>query len=192
MSDLSIQKDRATITAIFRDSHKVRGDIFLAAYSASHYGHQKVADLLESNKNFLPILIKEEDRIEFVNKNQLVIVEGELASQEDEEKLSIGLFHIEKVKIYFINDDTMEGAMLSEVPPERSRLSDCLNLPQKFINMIKEGRYLYLNKRLIMKVESLTDVKKAPVEEEKPEGTSENQTIAEAPPEGIPDDVIIS
>jgi len=59
--------------------------------------------------------------------------------------------------------------MLSEVPKERSRLSDCLNMNLKFINLIKDNRYMYINKRLIMKVEGLSNEKK----EAKPAGSEE-------------------
>ena len=178
MDDLSVSKDRATINAIFRDGKKIRGELFLAAHTESHYGHQKVSDLLEGEKNFLPISIKGEGRTEFVNKNQLLIVEGELATEDDEEKIAMGLFHIEKVRLFFINDDVLEGAMLSEVPKERSRLSDCLNMDQKFINFIKDGRYMYVNKRLLVKVEGIFDEKKEKGNETEEPDLSENQEEA--------------
>lgn len=182
MDDLSVRKGRATITAIFSDGTKIRGEVFLASYSDKHYGHQKVADILEDEKLFIPVSIREEDRVEFINKNLVMIMEGELSSAEDEEKLSIGLYHIEKVRVVFINGEIMEGAMLSEVPPERSRLSDCLNLPDGFISMIKGGRYFYLNKKMVIRVESTAEEKPAETE------TSEE----EAPDTGIPDDTLLA
>lgn len=181
MDDLSVSKDRANITAIYRNGKKIHGEVFLATCTESHHGHQKVSDLLESDKNFLPISIRDENRVEFVNKNQLLIVEGELSTEEDEEKLEMGLFHIEKVRLFFVNEDSIEGAMLSEVPKERSRLSDCLNMDQKFINMIKDGRYMYINKRLLLKVEGIFDEKKeeTPATEEEPAANENEGPIGE-------------
>jgi len=182
MDELSVRKDKATITAIFSDGTKIRGEVFLASYSDKHYGHQKVADILEGEKLFIPVSIREEDRVEFINKNLVMILEGELSSTEDDEKLSIGLYNIEKVRVVFINGEIMEGAMLSEVPRERSRLSDCLNLSGRFISMIKGGRYFYLNKKMVIRVESMTEGKPAATE------TSEE----ESPETGIPDDTLLA
>ena len=157
MDGLSVQKNKANVTVILPDNTKIKGEVFLASYSDSHYGHQKVADILEEDKLFIPLSIKDEDRVEFININQIVILEGELSTPEDEEKLSMGLYHIEKVKITFANNETFEGAMISEVPKERSRLSDCLNMDGKFISTIKNGRYFYLNKNMITRVESIRE-----------------------------------
>lgn len=181
MDDLSVQKDRANVTVILPDTTKLKGEVFLASYSESHYGHQKVADILEGEKCFIPLSLKEENRVEFVNINQVVIMEGELSTPEDEEKLSMGLYHIEKVKVTFANEETFEGAMISEVPRERSRLSDCLNLESKFMSMIKNGRYFYLNKSMITRVESL--------KENTPAKTDEPQEENGEP--GIPDNAFL-
>ncbi len=186
MDELSVRKNRATVTAVFSDGTKIRGEVFLASYSETHYGHQKVADILEGEKLFIPVSIREEDRVEFINKSLVMILEGELSSAEDEEKLSIGLYHIEKVRVVFINGEIMEGAMLSEVPRERSRLSDCLNLPDGFISMIKGGRYFYLNKKMVVRVESMTEEK--PAETKPPEETKDKEGLNS----GIPDDTLIS
>lgn len=181
MEDLSIQKDRATVTAILPDKTKVKGEVFLSSYSRNHYGHQKVADILEGEKLFIPLSLKEEGRVEFLNKDQIVIMEGELSTPEDEEKLSMGLYHIEKIKVTFSNAETFEGAMISEVPKERSRLSDCLNRNGNFISMIKNGRYFYLNKRKITRVESLKE--STPPEANQPDDESNKP--------GIPDNAFI-
>ena len=191
MSDLSIRKNKANITAVFSDGTKIRGEVFLAAFSETHYGHQKVSDILEGENLFIPVFIKEEERVQFLSRDQIMILEGELSSPEDEEKLAIGLYHIEKVRVIFTNGDNMEGAMISEAPPERSRISDCLNLPERFINMIKGGRYFYLNKKSIVRVESMLEDK--PAETTQPEETNEEETNAEIDQEKvIPDDTLLS
>ncbi|MDT8318323.1 MAG: hypothetical protein RQ824_10105 [bacterium] len=191
MSDLSIRKGKANITAVFVDGTKIRGEVFLASFSQTHYGHQKVSDIIEGDKLFIPVSIKDEERVEFLNRDQVMILEGELSSPEDEEKLAIGLYHIQKVRVIFINGEIMEGAMISESPPERSRLSDCLNLPERFISMIKGGRYFYLNKKSVVRVESMNEDK--PAETTQAEEANEDETNSETEREkGIPDDTLIS
>lgn len=191
MSDLSIRKNKANVTAVFSDGTKIRGEVFLAAFSETHYGHQKVSDIIEGKKLFIPVSIKDEERVEFVNRDQIMILEGELSSPEDEEKLAIGLYHIEKVRIIFINGDIMEGAMISEAPPERSRLSDCLNLEGRFISMIKGGRYFYLNKRKVVRVESMDGDKTGGTTQ--PGEAGEEETSEKTDQDsGIPDDILIS
>lgn len=157
MDTLVVEKNKAVVTVILPNKAKLKGEVFLASFSDSHYGHQKVSDILEDDKTFVPISIEEEKRVEFLNKDQIVIVEGECATPEDEEKLSMGLYQVQGVRITFANEDTISGDMISEVPQERSRLSDCLNLENMFITMVKDGRYFYLNKSMITRVEGISN-----------------------------------
>jgi hypothetical protein len=41
---------------------------------------------------------------------------------------------------------------MAEVPREKNRLSDCLNLPHRFLSVKTGGKILYINKKAIQKV----------------------------------------
>jgi len=151
MKELSIDKKKMQVVITFADGSKEKGEIFLAQYAGGHHGHQKVADLLNGEKGFLPVSM-ENGAIEFVSKGQILTIEGELVAEEDEEMLSAGLIHQKNVTVVTSGKQTITGTLLAEVPDERSRLSDCLNLPEDFIRLKSESRYLHINKAMIKKI----------------------------------------
>lgn len=154
MSDFEIPKNRHTVTAHFTDGSKLKGDVFLLSYTTYHSGPQKVAELLEDGNKFIPFLVSESNKVELINKELLKMVEGEVVEAADEEMLSIGLIHIEEITVFFHDNTNISGAFLAEVPPDHSRLSDCLNLPERFMNLKADSRHIHINKGMIKKVVS--------------------------------------
>lgn len=151
MKDLSIKKEKIEVIVTFADGAKSKGDIFLAPFSGEHHGHQKVADILNGDKVFLPISM-ENGAVEFISKAQIMTIEGELIADEDKEMLSAGLIQQIDVSVVTSKNQSIIGALLAEAPQERSRLSDCLNMPEKFIRIQAESRYLHINKAMIKKI----------------------------------------
>ena len=153
MSDFTIQKDKLSVIVHFSDASKIKGHIFLSAFRDEHGGHQQIADLLESDKQFIPLMV-EGGNVEFINHPQILMVEGELISKDDDEMLYAALLHEEEVSVIIADACIIKGTLLAEVTPDRARLSDCLNREEKFLKMRSEGRYLHINKTLVKKVVS--------------------------------------
>lgn len=151
MNDFTIQKDRLKVIVHFSDGSRTTGDLFLSSFRDEHGGHQKIADLLESGKQFIPLMV-EGNKVEFIQQAQIIMVEGELITTEDSEMEYAALLHQEEATVIIADTFTIEGTLLAEVPPERSRLSDCLNLEGKFLKMRSKGRYLHVNKAMVKKV----------------------------------------
>ena len=151
MKELSIDKNKIQVAITFADGSKGKGEIFLARHAGGYYGGQNVADLLNGDKAFLPISL-ESGAVEFISKSQILTIEGELIADDDDEMLSSGLIHQKDVVVVTSGNQTIIGTLLAEVPDERSRLSDCLNLPEKFIRLKSESRYLHINKAMIKKI----------------------------------------
>ena len=151
MSDFTIQKDKLSVIVHFSDGSKIKGDIFLSAFKDEHGGHQQIADLLESDKQFIPLMVEGEN-IEFVNHAQILMVAGELISKEDDEMLYAALLHQEEVSVIIADTYIINGTLLAEVTPDRARLSDCLNQEEKFLKMRSEDRYLHINKSMVKKI----------------------------------------
>ncbi|MBE9504669.1 MAG: hypothetical protein IME96_10880 [Proteobacteria bacterium] len=153
MSDLTIQKDQLSVIVHFSDGSKLKGYIFLSAFRDEHGGHQQVADLLESGKQFIPLMV-EGGNVEFLNYSQILMVEGELITKDDDDMLYAALLHQEEVSVIIADTYIINGTLLSEARPDHSRLSDCLNIEEKFLKMRTEDRYLHVNKALVKKVVS--------------------------------------
>ena len=151
MKELSIDKNKLQVAITFADGSRGKGEIFLAHHAGGHHGGQKVADLLNGDKAFLPISL-ESGAVEFISKSQILTIEGELVSDEDEEMFSAGLIQQKDVVVVTSGNQTIIGTLLAEVPEERSRLSDCLNLAEGFILLKCDSRYLHINKAMVKKI----------------------------------------
>jgi hypothetical protein len=68
----------------------------------------------------------------------------EVAVSDDEPAYQ--LMHIEDITTLFTDGTALSGALLAEVPKEKARLSDCLNLPESFLSIKREKTLCYLNK----------------------------------------------
>jgi len=90
--------------------------------------------------------------VEFMNKSQILLVEGELFEETDAELAVPGLVHQIEVSIVIVDTYIIKGVMLSDVPPEYSRISDCLNLDEQFLRIKSDDSYLHVNKNFIKKV----------------------------------------
>jgi hypothetical protein len=52
----------------------------------------------------------------------------------------------------FTDNSRITGLLMAEVPAENARLSDCLNLPSKFLQVKVENRICHINKDALRKV----------------------------------------
>lgn len=152
MGDFTIEKNRIDAVIHFSDGSKSRGELFLLPFNSYYDAHQKISDLLESEQPFLPLSLDDGNKVEFINKSQLLLIECELPEDGEEDPPELALFHQTEVSIVTVDNQIFKGVMFSEVPLECSRLSDCLNLSVRFVRMKSNNRYMHVNKNLIKKV----------------------------------------
>lgn len=158
MDELRVHKDRVEATVYCRNEIKISGEFFLSSYSHAHQGHETLSDLLEEENYFIPLVISKGNQTELINKNNIVMLESNFKSSDDgsiDEKITMGLIRAYEVKVIFEDGESVTGTILSEVQLERARLSDCLNLPCKFLRFRLGARFLHLNKGWISRVISL-------------------------------------
>ena len=69
-----------------------------------------------------------------------------------EEEDAFNIMHVELVTVIFRDGSQVSGDLLADVPEERKRLSDCLNLSGRFLCTRTYGKVSYINKQAILKV----------------------------------------
>ncbi len=152
MGDFTIEKNRLDVVVHCSDGSKNRGELFLLPFNNYYDAHQKISDLLESEPPFIPLSVNNGSQVEFINKSQLLMIESELPEDEGNDHPELALFHQTEVSVIAVDNRVIKGVMLSEVPPEYSRLSDCLNLSVQFLIIKSDNIYMHINKSLIKKV----------------------------------------
>jgi hypothetical protein len=149
---LTVPKDRQDVTVHLLDGVELEGAIFLEYAPTAPTIHQKVIAFLEDGNAFFPLRLSESGATEFINKINVSVVELAYTAEEEKDSLALSLMHSVNITAIFTNENTISGALLAEVPVEKTRLSDCLNLPQKFLSVKLDGKICYINKNALQKV----------------------------------------
>jgi len=145
--EFAVPKDKQLVTVHLVGGETRTGNIFLEYFPEALTLHQKVKLFLEDANRFFP-LTTEGMPPTFINKECVSMLEVAIS----DEAPAFLLMHIEDITTLFTDGTALSGALLAEVPKEKARLSDCLNLPESFLSIKKEKTLCYLNKSTIQKV----------------------------------------
>lgn len=150
MSVLAVPKDKQGVTVCFDKGEKAKGSIFLERYFESLSILNKMTAFLEREDASIFVPFQQESGItEFLNKDHILIVE---LDNVDVDGLDLAFFVKLNVAIVLSDDSLLTGTLLTEAPAEKSRLSDCLNIPNGFLAVKSGDKLVYVNKHMIKKV----------------------------------------
>ncbi len=148
----AVPKRRQHVVLHLEPAVAVEGTIFLEPVHDGVPAYRAVAAFLEDHSRFFPFLPDRAGQAEFINKANVLTVEMEYEADENDSSFPLDLLQREEITVVFRTGNEMRGILLAEVPEERSRLSDCLNLPDKFLTIRSKSTLFYINKAAILKV----------------------------------------
>ena len=143
-----IQKNRRRARVIetdnrFRDVH-----FYLQEHADEHSGRELILDVLNSEFQFLSLEDVKTGQFVAVNKQRIVRVEP-----EGRDLLEGSVFTREiSVQVEMRDGRILQGIFPVESPPERSRLSDHLNLTPPFLYLMGQEKDFIVNKFHILSV----------------------------------------
>jgi hypothetical protein len=144
--DFTVPKEKQLVTVHLLGGNTIEGNIFLEYNPDARTLHQKMAAFLEKGTDFFPL---SSGRIpEFISKSAIRMVEVHNAEDED----AFNIMHVELVTVIFRDGTQVSGDLLADVPEQRRRLSDCLNLTGRFLCTRAYGKVCYISKQAILKV----------------------------------------
>ena len=146
--EFAVPKDKQLVTVHVIGGETNTGNIFLEYAPEALTLHQKVKLFLEDGNRFFP-LAAEGMPPTFINKERVSMLEMTVS---DEEPPSYHLMHIEDITSLFTDGTALSGELLAEVPKEKTRLSDCLNLSESFLSVKKGKTLCFINKSSIQQV----------------------------------------
>jgi hypothetical protein len=148
----AVPKDRQRVMVHLDKGVALEGEIFLEFFSHEQSAHQKVTSFLENDSVFFPLKVSATGATEFVNRKNIGIVEVDTAGEPDPEYFSFQILHTIPVTVILRHGDAISGLLMAEVPQDKARLSDCLNLPDRFLSVKTAGKIYYINKTAVQKV----------------------------------------
>lgn len=147
----AVPKDRQEVMVRLDNGLPMEGAVFLDYAPEVLTVHHRMAAFLEDENIFFPLQIKG-GGTEFVNKKNIKLVELNYQAEQEQINSAITLMQVVNVTVLFLDGTSLSGTLIADVPSEKARLSDCLNLKSRFLNVKIDGRISYLNKDRIRKV----------------------------------------
>jgi len=145
-SDFTVPKEKQLVTVHLLGGETIEGNIFLEYNPDMRSLHLKMMAFLENQTDFFPL--SGGGTPEFINRKAIRMVEVHHAENED----AFDIMHVELVTVIFRDGTQVSGDLLADVPEQRKRLSDCLNLTKGFLCTRAYGKVCYISKRAILKV----------------------------------------
>ena len=143
---LKIPKKLKQVTLWVHPEGRVVGWLFLREQSVNVPGEEEPLEVLNSADSFLVLKREGPEELRFYNKSSVIRVEY------DEDKPSL-LPDIEPLPctLHLMDGSLIAGSLRRALPPDRSRLFDCLNLrEEQFVKVhCQEGSVCIVNKSYI-------------------------------------------
>ena len=148
----AVPKDRQNVTVRLSSAVAILGEIFMESMAEGLSIHQKLSSFIENGSIFFPLKLSSGGGTEFINKKKTQVIEVSLPENPEANYFSHLLMQTIPVTIFLTDGSAMSGDLMAEVPQEKARLSDCLNLPEKFLAVKSGGLMCYINKGALQKV----------------------------------------
>jgi len=153
MEELRVPKKRVRVELMLAGGTVRSVDMFLTEFAASHSGAERLSDLLNGLVEFIPVVDNASKAVFFLNRTSVAVaraateVEGEDAGQH-----TIPTEH--DVEITVVGGAKLRGLITYVMPPDRSRLTDYLNEPTRFIKLAERDGVALINKSHVTFIES--------------------------------------
>jgi hypothetical protein len=146
-----VEKIKRKVTLCRSDGMKLCVNLFLSPYAEEHSGRELILDILNSHLVFLPVEDISTGAIFFLNKSGVMFLEIPERDLAEETVLNPE----KSVQVELTNHETMNLSLFMEMPEDRSRVSDYLNLSPGFIYLCGKEKDIILNKSFVFSVKDL-------------------------------------
>lgn len=150
-AEFAVPKDRQDVAVWLYEGRALTGTIFLDYTAAALDVHHRMVAFLEDGSIFFPLVLKG-GGTEFIHKKNIKLIELNCGDDGEQLETTFNLMHTVNITAVFTDEGKLSGSLLADVPVEKTRLSDCLNLPDKFLNVRIDTRIYYINKDSLRKV----------------------------------------
>jgi hypothetical protein len=147
---LTVPKDRLAVIIHLDNGAIVEGEIFMESAVGELSIHQKITRFLDQGSRFFPV--RTSTSTEFINKTAIRYIEAGIPNDPGANFFSHLLMQTVPVMVYFKDDALLSGQLMAEVPQDRGRLSDCVNIDSIFLSVYTSGKMCYINKNVVTKI----------------------------------------
>ena len=146
----AVPRDRQSVTVRLDGGTAIEGEIFLEYMHADLSIHQKVTCSSKTITCFSPSRSMHRAEPTLSVKNVWAV---EVGFPEDPETSFFSPLLMQAIPViaHFCDGTTIRGILMAEGPKEKARLSDCLNMQNKFLSVKTDGGMCYIKKDALKK-----------------------------------------
>lgn len=148
MDERKIEKEVRPVLFALSDGSEIEGEVFLRLYEAHHAGLQKVGDLLNEEKRFIPIRTKRGTLL--INRSHIAFAKIQAALEKDD------LMTLGKkcpVSLKMLQGKEIRGDIFVNLPEGFCRVKDYVNQSVPFFTLIQPEFVIYINQKFVLSVQ---------------------------------------
>ena len=140
MSEYRLEKVEEDIVLFLNDGVVLEGVVFLSPLAYGHSGRQTLLELLLEVERFLPVRDRE-GQVRLINRQSITHVR--YVPGEDEEHSAFG--KQAGVRLVFFGGEALEGTVTLDIPEEKLRIKDYLNMAPTFFALDSGHAHYIIN-----------------------------------------------
>jgi hypothetical protein len=138
MDDLRVPKRRVPVEVVLPGGATRRVALFLSESAPGHGGPERVSDLLNGRDEFIPAFDEEAAAMAFLHRQAVAVARAPAGSEPDPAgEVTIPTEY--QVEVALADGSRLRGFVSFVLPPERARLVDFLNEPDRFFRLAEPG-----------------------------------------------------
>jgi hypothetical protein len=148
MDERKIKKENRVVLFKLSDGSEVEGEVFLRLYEAHHSGPQRVGDLLNEERPFIPV--KTDRGVVLLNVSHIVSAKIQSVWESDE-LMTMG--KRQSIRIKTAHEQEIPGDIFINLPDGYCRVKDYINQPILFFPLFQPDYIIYINRRFILLIQ---------------------------------------
>jgi len=140
-------------TALLADGTRLSGDLHLQPSTELHQSVETPLELLNRADRFLALTLPD-GGVELVSKDHVVVLEVDASAPDPVWNPTPGASDL-RLEAVMTGHERWSGTVHAQLPPDRSRPLDFLNLPDRFFALASGDTIRYLNRAHVMHVRPL-------------------------------------
>lgn len=149
MQHLVVEKRMVPVTMRCRDQQVIKGELFLSLTAKNHTGRETVLDFMNEPEDFFVLKVATAAAINIINKARIMDISVPLELELAEVDMEAMGIKEEPMTIVFNDNFKLTGKSFIDLPPEKARAIDFLNLEQRFFLLVTDSAAHVINRRHI-------------------------------------------
>jgi hypothetical protein len=141
---LKIETIRKKAEVFFSDGSRLYGDFFASPNSLIHTGHERISELLNSERAYLPFILQD-GNVVLLQKGAITRV----VLDENEMNRELPYLKENAAHVELLTGEILEGKVYLDLPETHFRLSDFLNVNRGFFYLHVNNRVTLVNSRFV-------------------------------------------